>query len=95
MHLWRNLGALLTTLALVLTLSACSTKPTVTVSRTIVLAPPTELLTECTPVRVKDDTVAALAEGYIKNTYEVWRCDSRIKAIKKWSEEQGKLYNGQ
>ncbi|WVS24512.1 Rz-like spanin [Pseudomonas phage Psxphi15] len=46
----------------------------------------------CKPERVTEDTVRALAHGYVTNTYEVWRCNNRIQSYKDWLEQQEKLY---
>lgn len=46
----------------------------------------------CIPERVKENTVRALAHGYVVNTYEVWKCNSRIESIQRWVEQQEKLY---
>ena len=79
-------------IALVLTLCACSTQPTVTVTKTVVLHPPSEYLQVCHPERVQEDTVRALAHAYVTNTYEVWKCNNRIQSYKEWLEQQEKLY---
>lgn len=65
---------------------------TVVETKTIVIAPPAELLKVCVPERVKEDTVHALAHGYVVNTYEVWKCNTRIENIQKWVDEQRELY---
>jgi hypothetical protein len=57
-----------------------------------VLRPPSEFFTPCTPERVKDNTVRALARAYAANTYEVWKCNNRISDHKKWFEKQEKIY---
>jgi hypothetical protein len=64
------------------------------VTKTIVLAPPSELLVVCVPERVKEDSVRALAHGYVVNTYEVWKCNNRIEGIQQWVLKQQELYNG-
>src|SRR5437870_5618196 len=94
MQLLRSLRAFLMGIVLVLILCACSTQPTVTVTKTIVLAPPNELMQRCTPERVQEDTVRALAHAYVTNTYEVWKCNSRIESIQQWVLKQQELYNG-
>ncbi|ATW58371.1 hypothetical protein CNR37_00164 [Pseudomonas phage ventosus] len=58
----------------------------------ILIAPPDELLTLCIPERVTENTVRALAHGYVVNTYEVWKCNQRIENIQKWVLEQKELY---
>jgi hypothetical protein len=94
MQLLRSLRATLTMLVLALTLCACSTQPTVTVTKTIVLSPPPDLLQVCIPERVKENTVRALAHGYVVNTYEVWKCNQRIENIQKWILEQQEIHSG-
>lgn len=88
----RSLKPLLIMIVFLLTLCACSTKPTVTVTRTVVLAPPKELLRVCVPERVTENTVRALAHGYVVNTYEVWKCNNRIENIQKWVDQQQEIY---
>lgn len=58
----------------------------------MVIAPPDNLLVLCIPERVKEDTVRALAHGYVVNTYEVWKCNKRIENIQQWILEQKELY---
>ena len=88
----RLVRRILMVVVFLLLLCSCSTQPTVVEVRTIVLAPPDDLLTLCIPERVKEDTVRALAHGYVINTYEVWKCNNRIQSYKDWLEQQEKLY---
>jgi hypothetical protein len=64
------------------------------VTKTVVLVPPSEFFLPCTPERVKENTVRALAHGYVVNTYQVWTCNNRIQNHKKWFEWQQEIYNG-
>lgn len=41
-----------------------------------------------------EDTVRALAHAYVVNTYEVWKCNSKIEALNKWVREQKEIHNG-
>jgi len=63
------------------------------VTETKLLVPPSELLVLCTPARVTDDTVKALAKGYIVNVGEVRKCNNRLEGIQRWLDEQQELYN--
>ncbi|QNO00339.1 hypothetical protein QGX21_gp135 [Pseudomonas phage phiPsa315] len=63
-----------------------------TVTKTVVLHPPSEFLTLCNPERVQEDTVRALAHAYVTNTYEVWKCNNRIQSYRDWLEQQEKIY---
>lgn len=83
---------LLMIVVFLLLLCSCSTPPTVVEVRTVVIAPPDDLLTLCIPERVKEDTVRALAHGYVVNTYEVYKCNSRLESIRKWIEQQQEIY---
>lgn len=56
------------------------------------LAPPDDLLTLCVPERVMEDSVRALAHGYVVNTYEVYKCNSRLENIRKWIDQQQEIY---
>lgn len=87
-----RLKRLLMIVVFLLLLCSCSTPRTVVEVRTIVLAPPDDLLTLCIPERVKEDTVRALAHGYVVNTYEVWKCNSRLENIREWIEQQQEIY---
>lgn len=89
----RLLTNMLTGIVLALILCGCSTQHTVVERKTILLAPPEDLLQVCTPERVKEDSVRALAHGYIVNTYEVWKCNSRIEGIQEWVRQQKEIYN--
>ena len=88
----RFVRRILMVVVFLLLLCSCSTQPTVVEVRTIVLAPPDDLLTLCIPERVKEDTVRALAHGYVVNTYEVWKCNSRLENIRKWIDQQQEIY---
>jgi len=74
-----------------LTLCACSTTPIAVEVKTILIAPPDELMVGCTPERVKEDTVRALAHGYVVNTYEVWKCNAKLEALREWTAKQKEL----
>lgn len=63
-------------------------------TKTIVLAPPSELLILCTPERIQEDTVKALARGYIVNTSQVGVCNNRIQGIIDFYKAQQEIYNG-
>lgn len=88
----RALRNMLMMTGLALSLCSCSTQPTVTVTKTVVLAPPSSMLETCKPERVTEDTVRALAHGYVTNTYEVWKCNQRITSLKEWYEKQSEIY---
>ena len=47
----------------------------------------------CKPERVMGDSVRALAHAYVTNTYEVWKCNSKIESIDKWIEQQKEILN--
>lgn len=69
-------------------------KPTVIQTKTIVLAPPSELTILCTPERIREDTVKALARGYIVNTNQIGVCNDRIQGIIDYYKAQQEIYNG-
>lgn len=56
-----------------------------------IIAPPDELMVTCNPERVKEDTVRALAHAYVVNTYEVWKCNERLEALREWTAKQKEL----
>jgi hypothetical protein len=60
----------------------------------ILIAPPESMMTLCSPERVKEDSVKALARGYIVNTREAWKCNDKLEALHEWVLEQRKLYDG-
>lgn len=91
----KKLQALLLCSALILNMSGCSTSRTVTVDRPILIAPPSELFQRCEPKRVEQDTVESLAQAYVHNTYEVWKCNSRLELIEEWTNKQKVIYGKQ
>lgn len=40
-----------------------------------------------------EDSVRALAHAYVTNTYEVWKCNSKIESIDKWIKIQKEILN--
>lgn len=90
-RLQRPLRGMLMGIGFLLALCACSTTPIAVETKTILIAPPDELLISCNPERVKEDTVRALAHGYVVNTYEVWKCNARLEALREWKARQQEL----
>ncbi|WP_423814852.1 Rz1-like lysis system protein LysC [Pseudomonas helleri] len=78
---------------LAMSLVSCSTPHIVTQYETIVLVPPSDLLKPCTLERVAEQTVGALAHGYIVNTTCGGKLNEQLDGISRWAEEQRKLYN--
>ncbi|WOZ57501.1 pilus machine protein [Pseudomonas phage vB_PseuGesM_254] len=55
--------------------------------------PPSDLLKPCTLERVAEQTVGALAHGYIVNTTCGGKLNSQLEGISKWAKEQEAIYN--
>lgn len=42
--------------------------------------------------KVNDNTIKALGEAYVKNTYNLWKCNANLDAIRNWSDKQETIY---